>query len=236
MGTYVESPLCWGISTGAGRKDANSVGDLKGKKVGVSRVGSGSYVMAFVLAGREGWLKAQGETGTAAAAAPFDVKVIGDFAALRAAVKEGAADFFMWEHFTTKHYWDTPDELKRLGEIYTPWPSWMIAARTSLITDTASESHQLVRTLAERVDEGVRYFEGHREEAVGMIAGSMGYSHEDAEAWMEGVRFKKGVWGVEGGVVEETVKVLREAGVLKGEEGLGGVGKMVAVLREEASG
>lgn len=46
--------------------------------------------MSFVLADQQGWLKDS--------KAPFDVKVVGDFAALRAGVNEKAsADFFMWE-------------------------------------------------------------------------------------------------------------------------------------------
>ena len=39
VGTYVESPLCWGITTGAKRDDVKTVQDVKGRKVGVSRIG-----------------------------------------------------------------------------------------------------------------------------------------------------------------------------------------------------
>ena len=38
VGTYVQTSLCWAISTGAGR-DLHSVDQLKGKKIGVSRIG-----------------------------------------------------------------------------------------------------------------------------------------------------------------------------------------------------
>jgi hypothetical protein len=38
VGTYVETPLCWAISTGKGREDL-TVERLKGRKCGVSRVG-----------------------------------------------------------------------------------------------------------------------------------------------------------------------------------------------------
>ena len=38
VGTYVDTPLCWAISTGA-RRDISSVEELRGKKVGVSRIG-----------------------------------------------------------------------------------------------------------------------------------------------------------------------------------------------------
>lgn len=38
VGTYVDTPLCWAISTGVDREieDAN---ELEGKKIGVSRIG-----------------------------------------------------------------------------------------------------------------------------------------------------------------------------------------------------
>ena len=40
MGTYVETPLCWAISTGADREDVTGVVEgLRGKKMGVSRIG-----------------------------------------------------------------------------------------------------------------------------------------------------------------------------------------------------
>ena len=38
-GTYVETPLRWAISTGAAREDVTAVAGLKGRKMGVSRIG-----------------------------------------------------------------------------------------------------------------------------------------------------------------------------------------------------
>ncbi|KAK3679675.1 hypothetical protein LTR78_000051 [Recurvomyces mirabilis] len=219
VGTYVQSPLCWAISTGAERDDIKTVEDLRGKRVGVSRIGSGSYVMSYVLADSHGWLE-QGKEE------PFGIEVIGDFAALRNSVRkdEGAkeTDFFMWEHFTTKHYWDN-GELKRIGEIYTPWPSWMIAARDPL--------DPRLGQMFEAIDKGVQYYKTHKEEAVEYISTAMHYSKTDAEAWMETVRFaEEGVRGVKVGVMGDTVKVLKKAGVLDEKAGDGGDG-MVAIVR-----
>jgi hypothetical protein len=39
VGTYVDSPLRWAISTGKEREDVKDVEGLKGSKVGVSRIG-----------------------------------------------------------------------------------------------------------------------------------------------------------------------------------------------------
>lgn len=39
VGTFVETPLCWAISTGAGMEMPGGAQGLEGKKIGVSRVG-----------------------------------------------------------------------------------------------------------------------------------------------------------------------------------------------------
>ena len=216
VGTYVESPLCWAIVTGAGRQDVKGLDGLKGRKVGVSRLLSGSHVMSFVLADQHDWLDSTGEGNP-----PFDAQIIGDFAALRAAVNDGRADMFMWEHFTTKHYWDN-GELKRLGEIYTPWPSWMIAARETVDEGALAEVFQ-------KVNDGVRYYQQDTEDAIDHITSTMKYSREDAQAWMKTVRFAVDVRGVASSVVDKTVEILRKAGVLT--EAAGGSKHMITLKR-----
>ncbi|PNS21118.1 hypothetical protein CAC42_3456 [Sphaceloma murrayae] len=195
VGTYVDSPLCWAISVG-GKSHLNDASELNGKRVGVSRIGSGSYVMSYVLADRHGWLT-PGKP-------PFEPIVLGDFKSLRAGVNEGnQADFFMWEHFTTKKYYDN-GELKRIGEIYTPWPSWMIAARDA--TDKRLE------TFAEKLNKGVIYYKEQKDESVEHITSTMEYSKEDAQAWMKTVAFTKNVRGVDPQTIESTVSILQKAG------------------------
>ena len=66
--------------------------------------------MSYVLADSRGWLD------TSSSKDPFEVEPIGDFAALRKAVNEDKADFFMWEHFTTRKYW-LNGEVKYIGVI-----------------------------------------------------------------------------------------------------------------------
>ena len=214
VGTYVESPLCWAISTGAKRDDLTSVQDLKGKRVGVSRIGSGSYVMSYVLADQHGWL----ENGKD----PFGIVVAGDFAALRASVnlapkEEGKeTEFFMWEHFTTKKFWDD-GEIKRIGEIYTPWASWMITARHSV--------EEQIPAMLESINKGIEHYKQNAEEAVKHITSTMHYSEEDAKAWMKTVEFPDDVRGVKGQTIDNTIDILRKAGVLT--ESAGGAEDMI---------
>lgn len=216
VGTYVETPLCWAISTGARRDDLKSVEDLKGKKVGVSRIGSGSYVMSFVLADREGWLDPNSQSP------PFPVEPLNTFLNLREGVNTGTADFFMWEYFTSKRYYDN-GEIKKIGEIYTPWSSWKIVANNHLLypgnwTHGSHASHPVLKEeledALEKINKGVRHFEENQEEAVTYISTKLDYSEEDARDWLKTVRFAHDVKGVDKSIVDKTVHILQQAGVL----------------------
>ena len=227
VGTYVESPLTWAISTGAKREDiATSVDpgewikELKGKKMGVSRVGSGSYVMGYVLADKLGWL----EEGKGKEEEPFEVVPLQTFEKLREAVGEKKeADFFMWEHFTSKRYFDN-GEIRKIGEVVTPWPSWHIVARP----DVAGE--EMLEQFFTALDEGVRYVADRPDEAIGYISTELDYSKEDAEEWMKTVQFAKEVKGVRTSVVEDTLAVLKKARVVDRDVGSG---DMIKLTRKE---
>jgi hypothetical protein len=216
VGSWVENPLRWAVVTGAGRKGLEGVRDL-GKsaeggadgdiKVGVSRLGSGSHVMAFVLAQREGWDMSK-----------VGFEVLGPFKDLRDGVQEGGkADFFMWEHFTTKGYWQEGEgrELKWLGEIYTPWPSWCVAAREGLGGDEGREG--ILNGFFEAVDRGKKMFLERQDECVKLLGSrELGcyYGEEDARQWLTAVKFFEKTRGVDGGMVDKVVEVLKGAGVL----------------------
>ncbi|KAH8890138.1 periplasmic binding protein-like II [Thozetella sp. PMI_491] len=212
VGTYVETPLCWAISTGAQRPEIASVESLQGGKIGISRIGSGSYVMGFVLADKNGWLSAP-ETK------PYsDFVILNNFKNLRDAVNSGEADFFMWEHFTSKRYYDS-SEIRRVGEIYTPWSSWKIVASTSLISGTTLDPR--VEDLFTRLDQGIKHFNENHDEAVEYISTNLDYSAEDAREWLKTVKFPDHTAGVDVSVIDKTIDVLQKAGVLVEGKGLG---------------
>jgi ABC-type nitrate/sulfonate/bicarbonate transport system substrate-binding protein len=221
VGTYVETPLCWAISTGVKRDDIKTVageGGLKGRKIGVSRIGSGSYVMGFVLADQNGWL----ESGSSKP--PFEVLVLDTFKNLRDAVNDGTADFFMWEHFTSKRYYDN-GEIRRVGEIYTPWSSWKIVTRDA--------KDERLEDMAVAINKGIEYFRDNQKEVVEYISSELDYSKEDAEEWLKTVTFAQNVRGVDEKVIQKTIQILGKAGVLDGK----GVSaeEMIAIKRIEVS-
>lgn len=201
----------WAISTGAQRPEIKSVDSLKGGKIGVSRIGSGSYVMGYVLADKNGWLSTPG------ADSPYsDHVVLNTFERLRNAVNSGEADFFMWEHFTSKKYYDS-GEIRRVGEIYTPWSSWKIVASTKL---TAGGLDARVKDLFEKLDQGVAHFNKNPDEAVEYISTNLDYSAEDAREWLKTVTFPAKTEGVKPEVVTSCVSILRKAGVLVDGKGM----------------
>ena len=164
------------------------------------RSSSGSYVMSFVLADTKGWLKAPGDP-------PFDVVPLQTFAKLREAVNDSTADFFMWEHFTSKKYYDN-GHIKNIGEIYTPWSSWKIVARDS--------RDERLEAMFEKIDRGVKYFEEHQSEAVDYVSTHLDYSADDAREWLKTVQFANEVRGVKRKTIDKTIEILSKAGVLDG--------------------
>lgn len=163
---------------------------------------SGSYVMGFVFADTQSWLRNPGQP-------PFEVVPLQTFAKLRDGVNDGTIDFFLWEHFTSKRYYDNKS-IKKFGEIYTPWSSWKIVAR-----DDARDTR--LDDLFVKLNQGVKYFEENQDEAVKYISTELDYSEEDARDWLGTVKFTEDVQGVEMDTVKKTVEVLKKAGVLEGD-------------------
>jgi hypothetical protein len=230
VGSWVTTPLRWAIVTGRNRGDITNVDDLKEhRRVGVSRIGSGSHIMAFVLAQQEGWLRqAQNQSTDAVTLVP-----LGPFKDLRDGVTGSAADFFMWEHFTTKPWFHGEDtELKKIGEIYTPWPSWHIAASRDTFPDP--ERDETLQAVFDAFDEGIKMFHQDTEQGIAMLGNGEAhchYSEEDGREWLKGVKFVKGSRGVDAGVMKGVVNVLKTANVIGGEVQIQGGDGVVGIAR-----
>ena len=209
--TYVKSPLCWAISSGTKRDEITSEKDLAGKRISVSRIGSGSYIMSFVLG-----LQLKFEE-------PYfkDFVVRSNFKNLRDSVnlvgpESDHSEAFMWEHFTLKKYYDN-GEIKKIGEIYTPWPSWVVTVRRLVL----EEHRQDIKNFLSSVHKGIQHFVENPDKAVTHISTHLDYTKEDATAWLSTVKFNEDIgvkpidWAT---VVDKTAKVLGTAGVLKDGE------------------
>ena len=123
---FVESPLVWGIHVGAKSK-FKTIDDLEHATIAISRFGSGSHLMAIVNAYNNGWDIDK-----------LKFKVVKNLDGGIEALTNGDADYFMWEHFTTKPLVDN-GTFRRVGDCPTPWPCFVVAVREELLEEHPNE-------------------------------------------------------------------------------------------------
>lgn len=117
---YIGTPLLWGIHVDA-KSPYNAISELKTTRAAISRFGSGSHLMAYVNARNQNWDPQL-----------LKFKVVNTLEGAVAALTTGEADYFMWEHFTTKPLVDN-GTFRRLDDCPTPWPCFVIAATEEFI-------------------------------------------------------------------------------------------------------
>lgn len=132
--TYIGSPLVWGIHVAAGSK-YKSVEELKNTKAAISRKGSGSHLMSYVNAQNHEW-----DTND------LKFEIVKDLDGAVKALKEDEAQYFMWEHFTTKPLVDKR-VFRRLADCPTPWPCFVIAARNETLKNEPERIKRMLEVL-----------------------------------------------------------------------------------------
>jgi len=203
VGTYVLTPLNWAVITGKASK-FQQIADLQGTTLGISRFGSGSQTMAYVMALQQGWPTDQ-----------LQFKVNNDIHGLVGSVNDGSTSAFMWEWFTTKPWADAGD-VRFIGSVPTPWPSWMIAAHPTRAAPDA------LRTFLAELSSYVRAFDSAEKRAhddVEFIKEKFGYPEEDVKAWLKTVGYSHDCASISVQVIADTLDVLEKAGFIKSPEG-----------------
>ncbi len=132
--TFVKSPLVWGIHVAA-NSSFQQISDLEHATIAISRFGSGSHLMAIVNAYNNGW-----DINN------LQFKVVGDLEGGIEALKNGKADYFMWEYFTTKPFVDDTT-FRRIGNCPTPWPCFVIAVRNEVLEHHPEEIKAILKII-----------------------------------------------------------------------------------------
>ena len=138
---YVESPLIWGIHVAA-QSNYQSLTDLEKTKAAISRLGSGSQLMAYVNAKNQGWNTNE-----------LQFEIVNTIDGAVTALTNGTADYFMWEHFMTKPLVDK-GVFRRLGDCPTPWPCFVIAVREVVL----AKQPEIITKLLEIINTKTRIF------------------------------------------------------------------------------
>jgi hypothetical protein len=122
---YISSPLFWGIHVNA-QSPYKDIADLQHTTAAISRYGSGSHLMAYVNAKQMGW-----ETRN------LKFEIINNLEGAIEGLISGSADYFMWEHFTTKPLVDN-GTFRHLGDCPTPWPCFVLVGTDTFLSENSS--------------------------------------------------------------------------------------------------
>lgn len=164
---YIQTPLVWGIYSG-GKQAIDTEADLKHQKFAISRMGSGSHLMAYVAAEARGWNPQ----------ADMEFEIVGNMTGARAALKENRAQGFMWEKFMTQPLVDS-GEFKKVGEFPTPWPCFVVAVRNDVLHQFGPQIGHLLDVIRQ-----VGHTFKNDPETPALIAKRYHLQAEDAATWL----------------------------------------------------
>ena len=131
---YVESPLLWGVHVAAKSK-FTTIEELRNATAAISRFGSGSQLMAIVNAHNHGFNNAD-----------LKYEVVKNLDGGIRALSEGTADYFMWEHFTTKPYVDQ-GIFRLVDNVRTPWPCFVLAVRNEVLENDLDAAQTIIKVI-----------------------------------------------------------------------------------------
>lgn len=131
---YIATPLLWGVHV-AHDSGFKNIEDLKHAKAAISRYGSGSHLMAYVHAQQNNW-----DTNN------LSFELINNLDGAVSALTNGQADYFMWEHFTTKPLVQQKI-FRHLGDCPTPWPCFMLVGTDAFLKEHTGLLHHIVEII-----------------------------------------------------------------------------------------
>ncbi|MCS4436332.1 ABC transporter substrate-binding protein [Aquiflexum gelatinilyticum] len=196
IGFHIESPLIWGIH-GSVRSEIEDISQLGHGDFVISRYGSGSYLMAFLLAKREGWNLDN-----------IDFEVVGDLEGAQEALQDEIHKLFLWEKYTTKPLVDS-GIFKRIGEIPTPWPCFVIVANPTVLKKHAAIIGKLRDLVYLQSIENLQ-----KTEFPLLISEKYKIKLEDIKAWLQQTSWAKDE-RISKKVLEESMEILKDLGLIQ---------------------
>ena len=164
--TYISSPLIWGIHVDS-RSGFKNIKDLEGTKAAISRKGSGSHLMAYVNAQHQGWELEE-----------LQFEIVNNIQGAIEALKQNDAQYFMWEHFTTKPLVDN-HTFRLIADCPTPWPCFVLAATE----DAIKKYPEALRTMLEVLNRESLNFKSQKDIDL-ILANRYQQQLEDINKWL----------------------------------------------------
>lgn len=199
VGSYVDTPLTWGVHVGT-NSTIVSASELQGVPFAISRLNSGSHLAAMAYAQAHGWTPKE-----------TDLVVVNDLKGAEERLKGSGPIAFLWEKYTTKHLVDA-GTFRRVDEHRSPWPSFVIVATEAMLAEYPKEVQRLLKVIRDQAAGLMQ-----KKTAPEMIAQRYKMKLEDAQAWFAGVK-----WNTDGKVdadgLARVVETLLSVGMLTKEE------------------
>lgn len=168
---WVQSPLQWGVHVAANAA-FETVAELDNQRFAISRYGSGSELMAYVMASDQGWTLTDEQ-----------FVVVGGLTGAINALPVGEAEIFLWERFMTQPHVDD-GTFRRVGEVFTPWPSFVTAVRDEVL-GSHRELIDAVASVAARAAVEL----DNSPDAAQLIAERYGLQQSEAAMWLTTVEW-----------------------------------------------
>ncbi len=166
LGVYVVSPLNWGIHVPVTSTIQNA-SDVDNQTFAISRYGSGSHLMAYVMADEQGWDISK-----------MKFNVIGDIYGGLWALEHNEAQAFLWERYTT-HPFVEQGKCRYVGDVVKPWPCFVIAVRNEVAEQYSDLLHEMFQVVNEKALE-VK----NNPESAEMIAWRYNLKLDQVKSWL----------------------------------------------------
>lgn len=163
---YVETPLIWGIHVAAQSK-YETLAQLEGTKAAISRIGSGSQLMAYVNAGNQKW-----------DANSLSFEIVNTIDGAVTSLTDGTADYFMWERFMTQPLVDK-GIFRRIADCPTPWPCFVVAVREEIL----NQNPEVIAKILEVINSNTLNFKS-LPNIIEKLAVRFHQKEEDLEKWL----------------------------------------------------
>jgi len=131
---YTKTPLIWGVHVPI-ESDLKELKDIKEATFVISRYGSGSHLMAYLLA-----------ESLDLDLNSLKFKIIDNLQGARELFKKGGNYVFLWEKFMTKPYVDK-GEMQRISDFPTPWSCFVTCVRKSVLNNHREKINSLIQNV-----------------------------------------------------------------------------------------
>ncbi len=170
---FVQSPLIWGIHSSIINHNDLSI-ENKDLKIAISRFKSGSHLMANVYAKASDVVLNEEQ-----------FVLVGDMDGARKSLKELKSDIFLWEKFTTAPLVEA-NEFKRVGEIKTPWPSFLLVLKDNFI----NENPGIISKINSSINKSIEDLE-KQPDIIKIISNYVSLPEDQVSKWYKDLKWNK---------------------------------------------